>query len=543
MSPPGELSIKVITFIISYILDNPNTEFRILLILAKTCKQLQYSISNVSSLDLSKLSYSFRHLLQLRHSMLSGVNHAVNYARREIQLINESRMILSITHNILSLNLSHSVDPFRLLNYSFRNLSLLRHLDLSSIICTKQEISHFQRALIISSFTHLESFKYDDNDPRLLRLCLRNLPNLKALYLSHVDIGKYGNILSRAIGKLIGLTTLDISGTMGSARQIDRDMHNYGMREILRALPISIKTLNFHGNSIYYTLVRFYGNGKIIHKPIKNDELRAVADGLSRLTNLTTLDLSWTCINTKFMRILEPALCGLTQLKILHLDSIHDSYSEGEGELFILLASVIKAMTQLEILTLESNYINTSMTELCSAFRNLDKLKKLELKNTRSNSVGFSSIISVLPYMTSLTDLGLESTGCNDMHIPLLWDALSNHTTLTRLHLSNNNISDEYNTKPHFKCLTPIPKLLHLNLSFNNLNKYDMERILTAQTELKTLDFQRNVIDMEGLTLLIPSFEAMTQLRQLKISSSSYRNQLNVDVLSHLTLLRINENI
>ena len=56
---PGELSIKVITFIISYILNNPNTEFRILLILAKTCKQLQYSISNVSSLDLSKLNYSF----------------------------------------------------------------------------------------------------------------------------------------------------------------------------------------------------------------------------------------------------------------------------------------------------------------------------------------------------------------------------------------------------------------------------------------------------------------------------------------------------
>ena len=33
------------------------------------------------------------------------------------------------------------------------------------------------------------------------------------------------------------------------------------------------------------------------------------------------------------------------------------------------------------------------------------------------------------------------------------------------------------------------------------------------------------------------------QLRQLKISSKSYRNQLNFDVLSHLTLLRINENI
>jgi Ran GTPase-activating protein (RanGAP) involved in mRNA processing and transport len=142
--------------------------------------------------------------------------------------------------------------------------------------------------------------------------------------------------------------------------------------------------------------------------------------------------------------------------------------------------------------------------------------------------------------MTSLTDLGLESTGCNDMHIPLLWNALSNHTTLTTLNLSNNNIADEYNTEPHFEYLTPIPKLLHLNLSFNNLNKYDMERILTAQTKLKTLDFLRNVIDMEDLTLLIPTFEAITQLRQLKISSKSYRTQLNLDVLSHLTSLRIN---
>jgi Ran GTPase-activating protein (RanGAP) involved in mRNA processing and transport len=129
------------------------------------------------------------------------------------------------------------------------------------------------------------------------------------------------------------------------------------------------------------------------------------------------------------------------------------------------------------------------------------------------------------------------------MHIPLLWNALSNYTALTTLNLSNNYIGEEYDTEPHFECLTPIPKLLHLDLSSNNLNKYDMERILTAQTELKTLDFSRNVIDMEGFTMLIPSFEVMTQLRQLKISSKSYRNQLNLDVLSHLTSLRINENI
>ena len=485
--PPisGELSIDIITFIISNILDKPNTQFRLLLILAKTCKQLQYSISNVSSL-----------------------------------------------------NLSHSVNPYRLFNYSFKNLSQLRYLNLSGIICTNKEISHIQRAMIISSLIHLKTFKYNNNNPRLLRLCLQNLPNLEALYLSYVDIGKYGDILSRAIEKFTNLKILDLSSTMGGDNYHDIDMHNDGMKKILRALPSSITTLLFTGNIISYTRVRL--NGKTIHKPIKNDELRAVADGLSRLSNLETLNLSWTTINTKFMRVLAPALCGLTQLKILRLDSIHDSYREGEGELFILLANVIKVMTQLEILTLQWNYINTSMTELCSAFRNLNKLKILELKNTRSNSVGFSSIITVLPYMTSLTYLGLESTGCNDIHIPLLWNALSNHTALTRLNLLNNNIGDEYNTEPHFEHLTPIPKLLHLNLSFNNLNKNDMERILTAQTELKTLDLSRNVIDMEGLTLLISSFEAMTQLRNLNISSSSYINQLNLDVLSHLTLLRLN---
>jgi len=488
MSPlPGELSINIITFIISYILDKPESKFKILLILANTCKQLQYSISNVSSL-----------------------------------------------------NLSCSVNPYRLFNYSFKNLSQLRYLNLSSIICTNSEISHIQRAMIISSLIHLKTFKYNNNNPRLLRLCLQNLPNLEALYLSYVDIGKYGDILSRAIEKFTNLKILDLSSTMGGDNYHDIDMHNDGMKKILRALPSSINTLLFTGNIISYTRVRL--NGKTIHKPIKNDELRAVADGLSRLSNLETLNLNWTTINTKFMRVLAPALCGLTHLKILHLDSIHDSYREGEGELFILLANVIKVMTQLEILTLQWNYIETSMTELCSAFRNLDKLKKLELKNTRSNSVGFSSIISVLPYMTSLTHLGLEHTSCNDIHIPLLWNALSNHTALIRLNLSNNNIGNEYNTEPHFENLTPIPKLLYLNLSFNNLNKYDMKGILIAQTELKTLDFSRNVINMKGLTLLIPLFEAMSQLRNLNISSKSYRNQLNLDVLSHLTSLRINEN-
>jgi hypothetical protein len=486
---PGELSIKTITFIISYILDNPNTKFKILLILAGTCKKLRYSIYNLSSL-----------------------------------------------------NLSYSVDPFRLFKYSFGRIKQLRHLDLSGIICTKREISHVQRAMIISSLIHLKSFKYNENDPRLLRLCLQNLPNLESLSLSLVDIGKYGNILSCAIRKLTCLTILDLSSTIGVRKNLwnyGGDMHNKGMKKILRALPSSITTFIFSGNTIPHTRVKLYG--KIIHKPLKNDELKAVADGLSRLTNLTTLDLSRTSINTRFMRVLAPALCKLTQLKTLHLDSIHDSYIKGESEMFILVANVIKALPQLEILTLKKNYIDTNMTELCSAFRNLDKLKKLKLKNSHFDSVGFSSIITILPYMTSLTYLGLEGTDCNTMQFLLLWNALSNHTTLTSLDLSGNNIGDQNNREPHFEYLPPIPKLLELNLAFNNFNTHDMKRILYAQTELKTLNFNRNVIDMEGLTLLIPSFEAMTKLRSLSISSNRYENILNLDVLSHLTSLRIHD--
>ena len=124
-SVSGKLSVKTITFIISYILDNPNTKFKILLILAGTCKKLRYSISNLSSLNLSNsldlytlFNYSFR--------------------------------------NLSSLNLSNNVDPYRLFNYRFRNLSQLKHLDLSGIICTKKEISHVQRAMIISSLIHLK---------------------------------------------------------------------------------------------------------------------------------------------------------------------------------------------------------------------------------------------------------------------------------------------------------------------------------------------------------------------------------------------------
>ena len=75
------------------------------------------------------------------------------------------------------------------------------------------------------------------------------------------------------------------------------------------------------------------------------------------------------------------------------------------------------------------------------------------------------------------------------------------------LDLSSNNICDQYNTEPHFEYLPPIPKLSHLNLSYNNFNRNDMKIILDAKTELKTINFDRNVIDMEGLNLLIPSFE------------------------------------
>lgn len=83
--------------------------------------------------------------------------------------------------------------------------------------------------------------------------------------------------------------------------------------------------------------------------------------------------------------------------------------------------------------------------------------------------------------------------------------------------------------------------MMLLVATYNIFNRNDIKIILYAQTELNTLDFSRNVIDMEGLSLLIPLFEAMSKLRKLTISSSNYYNELNFDVFTHLTLLRLNK--
>jgi small GTP-binding protein len=213
------------------------------------------------------------------------------------------------------------------------------------------------------------------------------------------------------------------------------------------------------------------------------EPVRALAERLAELTQLTSLNLRYNKIGTEG----AAALAALTQLTLLDL---------GGNEIGAEGAAALAALTQLTLLDLRKNQIGAAGAAALAALTQLTTLKLW------SNQIGDegAAALAALTQLTSL-DLGNNQIGAEGAA------ALAALTQLTSLDLGNNQIGAEG------------------------------AAALAALTQLTSLDLGNNQIGGEGAAALA----ALTQLTSLDLSNNPVVETTPFATLRRLTSLNLKE--
>jgi small GTP-binding protein len=238
-----------------------------------------------------------------------------------------------------------------------------------------------------------------------------------------------------------------------------------------------------------------------------NEPVKALAERLAELTQLTSLDLGGNQIGDKG----AAALAALTQLTTLDL---WNNQIGAEG------ASSLAALTQLTSLDLWNNQIGA---EGAAALAALTQLTTLDLRNNQIGDEGASSL-AALTQLTSLI-LGFNQIGAEGAA------ALAALTQLTSLDLRHNQIGAEGAAS-----LAALIQLTYLDLGFNQIGDKGAAS-LAVLIQLTTLDLGGNQIGDKGAS----SLAALTQLTQLYLSKNPVVQTTPFATLRQLTSLSLKE--
>jgi Leucine-rich repeat (LRR) protein len=240
------------------------------------------------------------------------------------------------------------------------------------------------------------------------------------------------------------------------------------------------------------------------------EPVRALAERLAELTQLTSLNLRYNKIGTEG----AAALAALTQLTLLDL---------GGNQIGDNGASSLAALTQLTTLNLWNNQIGA---EGAAALAALAQLTSLKLWSNQIGDEG-AAALAALTQLTSL-DLGNNQIGAEGAA------ALAALTQLTSLDLWYNKIGDE-----GAAALAALTQLTSLNLGNNQIGA-EGAAALAALTQLTSLDLENNKIGAEGAAALA----ALTQLISLNLKNNQIGDAgaAALAALTQLTSLDLSNN-
>jgi Leucine-rich repeat (LRR) protein len=237
------------------------------------------------------------------------------------------------------------------------------------------------------------------------------------------------------------------------------------------------------------------------------EPVRALAERLAELTQLTSLNLRYNKIGTEG----AAALAALTQLTLLDL---------GGNQIGDNGASSLAALTQLTTLNLWNNQIGA---EGAAALAALAQLTSLKLWSNQIGDEG-AAALAALTQLTSL-DLGNNQIGAEGAA------ALAALTQLTSLDLWYNQIGAE-----GAAALAALTQLTSLDLENNKIGA-EGAAALAALTQLISLNLKNNQIGDAGAAALA----ALTQLTSLDLSNNPVVETTPFATLRRLTSLNLKE--
>ena len=239
-----------------------------------------------------------------------------------------------------------------------------------------------------------------------------------------------------------------------------------------------------------------------------------LASALTRLSQLTSLNLSFNELNATGAGVLASALTCLSRLALLNLS---ENYVGADGA--AALAQPLATLTALTTLHLGSNELGAAGAEaLAPALCRLSRLAHLDLEHNDIGAAGAATLAQPICSLTALTVLNLYNNGMHSAGAEALVPALRRLPRLAHLGLAANSIGDGAAAA----LAQPLAELTALTALFLNLNKVGaagaeaLAPALRRLTRLQLLNLKANFfLSDAGLAHLVPALACLPALRRV----------------------------
>ena len=457
---------------------------------------------------------------------------------------------------------------------ALKEVSSLKVLDLNDNN-TSGIIADFL-ASAISSNSSLEDLRLSNN-----RLTTSGTVTI-AKSLSNMSTLKYLEIQSNLITEEAADSIVSVikSNTGIEELYLGNNKLGVGALKIVTALNevSSLKVVDLDNNNtsgiIANDLTAVIDHNSLQKLWLANNDLRSCAStilqSLSKITTLTELDLSGNGMSEEVTDFLASAISSNSSLEYLglsdnrltisgivtiakslsnistlkHLSAKSNLISEEAAD---SIASVIKSNTGIEELYLGNNKLGAGALKIIRALKEVSSLKVLDLNNNNTSGIIADDLAAVIDH-NSLQILWLANNDLRSCASTIL-QSLSKITTLLRLNLSDNNMSEEVADFLAF-AIASNSSLEDLILRDNRLTTSGIVTIaksLSIVSTLKYLSVTSNLISEEAADSIASVIKSNTGIEELylgnnKLGAGALKIVRALKEVSSLKVLDLNNN-
>ena len=410
-------------------------------------------------------------------------------------------------------NVIQNNTDLEILNWSINNI----HLSAKAILEALSKVSNL-RVLSLNN-TNLSDREIDD-----LANAVKSNTLLTVLWLSNNNLQSSAIRLLQALKELSHLVQLDLDDNNMSYQVVD------GMAEVIRNnthLEVLCLSNNNLQSSVTVVLCALKGISKLKTLKLSCNNISGkvaedLADVIINNTGLEELYIDDNHLQSSAVTILQ-ALKQISTLRVLHLgrNNIPEIVA-------VDLADMIRKNSYLEVLFLNNNRLQSSITVVLQALKDISNLKKL---NLRSNNISGTNLHDFKDVFLSNTCLEEVYLGNNDLRLSeiVILQSLKGLSSLRALDLDNSNISEK--AMDHLAAVIKHNSLLEkLYLSDNNLQSSAalVFKSLKQNSNLKILDFGDSKISGNAMKDLADVIKNNTYLEVLNLSNNNLQSSVGV---------------
>ena len=262
---------------------------------------------------------------------------------------------------------------------------------------------------------------------------------------------------------------------------------------------------------------------------LSEDSMKLVADSLSYVTSLVSLDLSCNRITENAAHSMAVALRKNLALKQLNFSTCF------VGNAALTICDAISQHTTITHLNMSLNVITNDVAKVIARIlSNNTDIIHVDFCQCCLQDSGLAILLSGLANVTTLQYLNLEANNISKDLIPKISSLICNNSTLKHINLSNCSLS-EVEMQDILQKIGKLHLIEYLKISDNKINCISLKEVLSNNNRIKHLDCSNSKIRVKETCDILISLNTFTLLKSLNLQSC-YFNDMSASLLSEVII-------